>query len=135
MFRKTVFNLTAASLMAMAMACGGGGSDSPISPTPPSGSPGPSGATITIAGGAVSPSTVTIAAGQSVTVFNNDNRAHEIASDPHPVHSNCPQMNALGNIQPGQNRQTNAFPTARSCGFHDHNDPDNRGLQGTVVIQ
>jgi plastocyanin len=129
-------HLAAAALMAAAIACGGSdGGGGSMSPTPPSGSPGPSGATITIANGAVSPSTVTIAAGQSVTFVNSDSRAHDIASDPHPVHSNCPEMNALGNIPPGTTRSTNAFPVARSCGFHDHNDPDNRSLQGTVVIQ
>ena len=126
----------AAGLMAAAIACGGsddGGN--PLTPTPPSGSPGPSGATITITNGAVSPSTVTIAAGQSVTFVNNDSRAHDMASDPHPVHSTCPQMNALGNIPAGATRSSNAFPSARTCGFHDHNDPENRSLQGTVVIQ
>ncbi len=128
--------LAAAVLMATAIACGGGDDGgSPLDPTPPSGSPGPSGATITITNGAVSPSSVTIAAGQSVTFVNNDNRAHDMASDPHPVHSTCPQMNAVGNIPPGGTRSSNAFPTARTCGFHDHNDDTNRSLQGTVVIQ
>lgn len=127
--------LAAAGLMAVAIACGGSDGESPLTPTPPSGSPGPSGATITIANGAVSPSSVTITAGQSVTFMNNDNRAHDMASNPHPVHSDCPQMNALGNIPAGQTRSSNAFSTARTCGFHDHNDPDNRSLQGTVVIQ
>jgi plastocyanin len=127
--------LAAAGLMAAAIACGGSDGENPMSPTPPSGSPGPSGATITIANGAVSPSSVTITAGQSVTFVNNDNRAHEMASNPHPVHSDCPQMNALGNIPAGATRSSNAFPTARTCGFHDHSDPENRSLQGTVVIQ
>jgi plastocyanin len=128
--------LAAAGLMAAAIACGGGDNGgNPNSPTPPSGSPGPSGATITITNGAVSPSSVTVAAGQSVTFVNNDSRAHDMASDPHPVHSDCPQMNALGNIPAGATRSSNAFPSARTCGFHDHNDPENRSLQGTVVIQ
>ena len=127
--------LAAAGLMAVAIACGGSDGGSPLTPTPPSGSPGPSGAIITIANGAVSPSSVTITAGQSVTFVNNDNRAHDMASNPHPVHSDCPQMNAVGNIPPGGTRSSNAFPTARTCGFHDHNDDTNRSLQGTVVIQ
>jgi hypothetical protein len=121
-------------MLAVAMACGGG-SDSPVGPTPPSGSPGPSGATITISNGAVSPSSVTISAGQSVTFVNNDSRGREISSDPHPTHSNCPQVNALGLLSPGQTRETNAFPTARTCGFHDHIDPDNPALRGSIVIQ
>jgi plastocyanin len=127
-----------AALVMMA-ACGGGGS-SATSPSgsgaPVSGSPGPSGATITIGGnGAVTPSQVTITAGQSVTFVNNHSRSHDMSSDPHPVHTDCPQMNAVGVIAAGQTKSTNGFPAARTCGFHDHNEPDNGSLQGRIVIQ
>lgn len=127
----------AAFLLAALAACGGsGGSGSPTSPPPVSGSPGPVGATITIgADGSVSPSQVTIAVGQSVAFVNNHNQAHAMSSDPHPVHTDCPQMNALGTLSPGQTRNTNGFPTARTCGFHDHNNPDNPALTGRIVIQ
>jgi len=117
-------------------ACGGGGS--PMSPSNPpvSGSPGPSGATITIgANGAVSPSQVQITAGQSVTFINNNSRAHDMSSDPHPSHTDCPQMNAVSLISPGQTKLTNAFPSARTCGFHDHNLFDDNALKGRIVIQ
>ena len=94
---------------------------------PVTGNPGPSGATITIgANGAVSPSQVQIATGQSVTWINNDSRSHDMSSDPHPAHTDCPQMNAVSNISPGQTKLTNAFPSARTCGFHDHNSPTSR---------
>ena len=125
----------AAVLMAGVLACGGGDGGSPSGPSPISGSPGPSGATITITGGGVSPRSVQIAVGQSVTVVNNDSRGHEIASDPHPAHTQCPEMNALGSVPAGATRQTNAFPTARTCTFHDHNDPTNSNLMGSIVIQ
>ena len=125
----------AAVLMAGVLACGGGDGGSPSGPSPISGSPGPSGATITITSGGVSPRSVQISAGQSVTVVNNDSRGHEIASDPHPAHTQCPEMNALGSIPAGTTRQTNAFPTARTCTFHDHNDPTNSNLMGSIVIQ
>jgi len=85
--------------------------------------------------GQVTPSQVTISVGQSVMFVNNDSRAHEMASDPHPVHTDCPPVNAMGNIGAGQSRTTNAFTTARACGFHDHNDPGNAALQGRIVIQ
>jgi plastocyanin len=125
---------SAAALMAGVLACGGG-NGSPSGPSPISGAPGPSGATITITNGAVSPRTVQVSVGQSVTVVNNDNRGHEIASDPHPAHTLCPEMNALGSIPAGATRQTNAFPTARTCSFHDHNDPDNASLKGSIEIR
>lgn len=118
-------------------ACGGGGGSSPTAPSSPvTGSPGTSGATITIgANGAVSPSQVTIAVGQSITFVNNDTRPHDMTSDPHPTHTDCPQTNALGSLSPGQTRLTNAFPTARTCGFHDHLNDSNTALQGRIVIQ
>ena len=38
----------------------------------------------------LSPSTVTINPGESVTFVNNDTRGHDMASDPHPAHSRLP---------------------------------------------
>ena len=113
---------------------GGGGGGSPLIP---SGSgQGPSGATITIgANGAVSPSTVSITTGQSVTFLNNDTRPHEIASDPHPNHTSCPSINALGTLAAGQTRLTNLFPAAGTCGFHDHLNPDAAGLKGSITVR
>jgi plastocyanin len=127
-------HLSLIGLTALVVAAAACGSNS--SPTSPStGSPGPSGATITIlASGAVSPTQVDITAGQSVTFINQDSRSHEIASDPHPDHNDCPPINALGVISPGQTRNTNALPTVRTCGFHDHQDPTNTSLQGRIVI-
>jgi len=117
------------------LACGGG-SSSPTAPSGGGGATGSVGATVTInAQGQVTPSQVTISVGQSVMFVNNDSRAHEMASDPHPVHTDCPPVNAMGNIGAGQSRTTNAFTTARACGFHDHNDPGNAALQGRIVIQ
>lgn len=132
--RTCAGQLFAALALAAAAACGGGGS-SPTSPSTP-GTPGPSGATITIgANGAISPVQVTITAGQSVTFVNNDTRTHEMASDPHPTHTDCPQVNGAGSIASGQTKATTAFPTARTCGFHDHLNPASTSLQGRIVIQ
>jgi plastocyanin len=126
----------AAAGLAVALACGGGSYNSPTGPSTGGGSPGPSGATITIgSNGAVSPGEVTISVGQSVTFVNNDSRRHDMTSDPHPDHTDCPPMNAVGILQPGQTRLTNAFPTARTCGFHDHEDPENNNLKGRVVVR
>jgi plastocyanin len=126
--------LVAASLGAV-VACGGGNSN-PMTPGLGTGSPGPSGATITIsAGGVVSPSAVTINSGESVTFVNNHSQSHQIASNPHPAHTDCPAINALDTINGGQTKLTNALTTSRTCGFHDHNDPSNGSLQGTITIR
>ena len=127
-----------AVVFAVAAACGGGGG----SPTTPggggsgSGSPGPVGATVTIgANGVVTPTQVTVSVGQSVTFVNNHDRRHDVTSDPHPTHTDCPPMGPVGNLTAGQTKTTNAFTTARTCGFHDHDDPDNPNLRGRIVIQ
>ena len=112
----------------------GGGSNGPkVTST---GSVGAIGATITIgANGAVAPSQVTIAAGQSVTFVNNDSRSHDMESDPHPVHTDCPSIANVGLLQPGQSKSTFGFAGAGSCGFHDHNNSDSAALKGLIVIQ
>jgi len=128
---------------ATAAACGGGGSSTPTAPstpttpTPPTGGGGnPTTATITIGSdGRVSPASVTIAPGGRVTMINNHNQAHDMSSDPHPEHTQCPETNQIGFLSPGQSRTSGNFNTARTCGFHDHNLPDNAGLQGRIIIQ
>jgi plastocyanin len=99
------------------------------------GSVGAIGATITIANGGVSPSQVTIAAGQSVRFVNNDGRSHDMSSDPHPTHTNCPSLANVGVLANGQTRDSFGFAAAGSCGFHDHNDPDSNALKGRITIQ
>jgi len=133
----------AAAVMTTA-ACGGGGSG-PTAPSDGGGAGGGGGtgggtvgstATITIgADGRVSPSTVTITVGGRVTFVNNHNRNHDMASDPHPSHEDCPPMDQVGFLTPGQSRTSGNFNTARRCGFHDHNEPSNTGLFGTIVVQ
>jgi plastocyanin len=124
-------HLLLAAVLATSVACGSG-NDNPNSPTPP-GAPGPSGATITIlANGTISPSTVDINVGQSVTVINQDSRNHELSSDPHPSHSDCPQFVVLKS--PGQTKISNALPTAKTCGIHDHLDPTNVNLLGQIRV-
>ena len=129
-------SIVAAGVLAVLTACGGSSPAGPSGSSSSSGSPGPSGATITIgSNGAVSPSQVTIAVGQSVTFVNNDSRVHDMASNPHPAHTDCPSMNAAGNLSPGQTKLTNAFTAARTCGFHDHGNPNDAALQGNVTVQ
>ena len=138
MNKKQSGKLAAAiALLALCVSCTDNGDAGGGSPTGPSGgSPGPSGATITIgSNGVVSPTQVSISTGQSVTFINNDSRSHEMASDPHPTHTNCPPINAVGVLAAGQTKLTNAFTTAGSCGFHDHGDPNNANLKGGITIR
>ncbi len=135
-----IYKLAAVAVTAMtAGACGGGGSTptTPTTPTSPTTPTTPSDtATITIGtDGRVTPTTVTIARGGRVTFINNHNQSHDMSSDPHPDHTDCPEMAQVGFLTTGQQRTTGNFNTARTCGFHDHGLPDNTNLQGRIIIQ
>ncbi len=132
---RGIYALAIAALVT-AVACGGGGYSGPTEPSGGGGGSVQSGGTITIgANGAISPAQVTINTGQAVTFVNNSNRTRNVSSDPHPVHTDCPAVNSVNLLDPGQTKQTGAFTTARTCGFHDHDDPDNAALKGTIVIR
>ena len=109
--------------------CGGGGS--PTNPNPPS---NPFRITIG-ANGAVSPTELTVPPGTRVLFTNNHNATHDMTSDPHPEHNLCPELNQVGLLRPRESRETGNLVTPRTCGFHDHDDPDNRNLLGRIVIR
>jgi plastocyanin len=115
----------AAGAAFIAAGCGGS------TPGGPSGPPTAS-VTITIAATGVSPTSVDIALGDRVLFINRDARAHSIASDPHPEHSDCPTINQVGFLAAGEQRETGNFVVARSCGFHDHDNPTDQRLWGTI---
>lgn len=93
------------------------------------------GATITITSAGVSPRNVIVVRGAQVTFVNSDSRTHDIRSDSHPNHGDCPEINQVGLIQPGNNRQTGNLTTVRTCGFHDESDATDGAFQGTIQIQ
>lgn len=139
MHRKALWTggALAAAIALAVSACGGGGDGgtSPTPPTPPGGG-GTSTATITIGpDGRVSPANVTVALGSRVTFVNSHTIPHDMSSDPHPEHTDCPEFRTVGNLQPGQSRQTENLNAPRACGFHDHNQPTNTELQGAIRVQ
>lgn len=118
--------LVAAGLAAAGPAC----KSSTTSP-----SPATSSATITITSSGVSPKSVTVSPGSQVTFTNSDSRQHEMASDPHPEHTDCPAINSVGTLSPGQSRSTGNLNVTRTCGFHDHLRSEDQSLRGTITIQ
>lgn len=110
-------------------ACGGSGGP-PTTPPPPS---NPYVFTMTTAG--VSPKELTVPQGTRVLFINNDNRRRNMTSDPHPEHDICPEINNVGLLNPGQMRETGNMVVVRTCGFHDHDDPDNVNVRGRIVIR
>jgi plastocyanin len=116
-----------ASLMALLLAACGG---SPSSPSPDA----PDGRTVTITSAGATPNQLTVSPGTRVRFVNNDTRAHNMTSDPHPDHNDCPELNTVGLLQPGQSRESGNLVIVRTCGFHDHDDPPPGGDRWTGRI-
>ena len=141
----TAVRLVVGCLLVAAAGCSGGSptSATPPAPAPPVASapaptPAPPGlsATITItANNTFVPSEVTVAVGGRVTFVNQNNRAHDITSDPLHLHTDCPPVIEVGFIQPGQTKQTGPLTVARTCGFHDHMQETNPDLHGRIIVQ
>jgi plastocyanin len=114
--------LTCASWLTAA--CSGGG---PASPSPGD-------VTITIRSTGVDPKQVQIKAWAHVTFVNMDVRAHSMASDPVPTHTDCPPVNQVGFLNPGESRTTGTLNEPRTCGFHDHLNENDTSYMGKIVI-
>ena len=132
--RRHRVSRSAGALVLLAAVAGCSGDSS--SPSSPSGGGTPTATdTITITSSGANPRSITVSPGTRVTFINNDGRAHDMASDPHPEHTTCPELNQVGFLSPGQSRASGNLNTVRTCGFHDHNDPGNTSLTGTIRIQ
>jgi plastocyanin len=79
-------------------------------------------ATVTLTADGRRPATVVINVGGRVSFVNSDTRPHEIVSDPYLRHEDCPPINRVGFLTPGQERASAVFEVVRDCGFHDHLD-------------
>ena len=129
---------SAAALLVLVLPACGGGSSGPSSPS--GGNPSPvldspvATTTITITTAGVSPNNIVVPAGSRVTFVNQSWRAREMSSNPHPSHTLCPPINQVGVLANGASGQTGPL-TAGTCGYHDHNDPDNVSVRGQIIIQ
>jgi plastocyanin len=113
-----------------ALACGYSSPSAPDTSTP-----GMEGASITITAAGLSPSAVTITSGQSVTFVNQDTVAHNISSTPVPTYDDCPGINRVAQVAPGQSVQTGALTVARACNFIDLSRMGDPRWQGTITVQ
>jgi plastocyanin len=134
-----VNTLRVAAAVAAGLAAAGGCSKSASAPSSTlTCSTLPNATTFLLLNNAVCPQTMTVAKGTRVTFINNDTRTHDMESDPHPEHTDCPELNQVGVLQPGQQRDSgnlNGNPnTAKRCGFHDHLNDTNAALQGAITI-
>lgn len=73
---------------------------------------------------------LTVKAGSIVSIRNNSSRILQFDSDPHPQHTDNPELN-IGNISPGHQRSVTVTKTG-SHGFHNHANDDHTG---TLVVE
>src|SRR5256885_14841818 len=92
---------------------GCGSNATPSSPSPG----GSSGATITLTATGVSPKQLTVSPGTRVLFTNNDTHNHMMNSDPHPEHTDCPEINNVGFLTSGQSKETGNLNATRTCGY------------------
>ena len=126
--RATLLAAGVATSCVLSLSCQGEAPPTePTNPTPTN--------TITITASGVSPKDILIAVGTRVLFVNNDSRSHNMASDPHPEHTDCTELNQIGLLAVGQSRETGNLVAARTCRFHDHDLPNSASLQGAIVIR
>ena len=105
-------------ILILLLASCGGGSSAPTTPSNPSNP-----YTFTLTSSGVSPKQLVVPPGTRVLFVNQDARRHDVASDPHPEHTDCTEINSVGVLTTGQSRETDNLIAAKTCGFHDHDNP------------
>ena len=113
---------------------GNGGTNTPVDTEPSDVEPQDEGSTeavtITYSDNGFSPSSVTVSAGQKLVVSNTSREMIDFSSDPHPSHTNNPELN-IGEIEPGESGSA-TIRNKGTWGYHDHFNPNETG---TIIIQ
>ena len=145
-------SVVATTALLAIVSCGGGESVAPTAAPPPAAPPiaqappkAVDGATITIkstgfvldkaSAAFFTLSDLHIYQGATLTFVNEDFQPHDIMSDPFHIHTDCPAINVVGFLVPGQSRTTQALTEVRSCGFHDHDFEGNPAYHGIAVVE
>jgi plastocyanin len=124
--------LTAVALVA---ACS---SSSPVAPSsqPQPGPAAPAGPpTITVSATGFSPQEVTVPVGTAVTFVNADRVGRDVSSGLDHNASECPEVDAIGFLVPGQSRSTFAFEQPKTCRLHEHANVGVPAYQGRIVVR
>ncbi len=87
-------------------------------------------ATITYSNSGFSPSSITVKSGDTVAIKNTSPQSLQFQSNPHPLHTDDPDLN-VGIVESG--RSTTFTATQKGAfGYHNHLDP---AQGGTITIQ
>jgi plastocyanin len=82
-------------------------------------------ATITYSDSGFSPATTTVKAGDTVAIKNSSSSEMQFNSDPHPAHTDDPDLN-VGVVASGQTKTFTVTQTG-TFGFHNHFNPSDKG--------
>jgi hypothetical protein len=107
--------------------CVTGACDLTTAPSPPT--------TISVGAAGVVPKEIRVKRFAHVMFVNNDTRAHSMLSDPINEHTQCPSLNRVGFLQPGESRETYSLDLTGICDFHDHLNQSDATLKGRIVIE
>lgn len=85
---------------------------------------------ITYSDSGFSPNKITVHSGSKVTIKNTSSHGMQFDSDPHPVHTNDPELN-VGGVDGGE--QTSFTVDKKGTfGYHNHLNP---AQTGTIVVE
>src|SRR5688572_4747647 len=134
--RFAPFSIGAPSaLVVLALAGCGGSGGGPAAPGAPAPAPAaPASFTVTVSATGASPRELRVPVGSRVAFVNQDTRSHQMMSDPHPLHTDCPEINAVGTVERGETKMTGVFSVQKSCGFHDNNRDGDASLRGLILV-
>lgn len=82
-------------------------------------------------GSSFSSAEITVEQGDTVVFVNDSDFGMWPASDPHPQHTDLPEFDAGGNVQPGE-EYAFTFEEVGQWGYHDHS---NSSVTGTVIVE
>jgi plastocyanin len=96
----------------------------------------PSEVTINVTATGFKPKDTELAVGGHARFENIDDRLHSIASNPLISHADCPPINEVGVLVPGQSKVTGALTEAKTCGYHDTaSEGSGQLLMGTITVR
>jgi hypothetical protein len=99
--------------------------------------------TFVLTPGGVFPKRMVVQDGTRVRVVNKDTVSHRIESNTHPENDECPRINDLGVLQPGESKLTGNMVIElgiNACGFHDEQagttfNFTNMAMWGRIIIK
>ncbi len=90
--------------------------------------------TVRLTSSGLSSASLSIRMGDTVTIINNTYTAFWPASNPHPGHTDCPGFDAMRGLNNGES-YTLSFLKIQTCGYHNHLDPANATMRGTITVR